>query len=120
MAQVAATICTLLFVSASFLVSSPTTLIIFLTTAGLFMIAPVVVMLPLVGDLFGVKSLGTIMGIAMFIQGIITAIGPMVTGMIADATGAYNMAFALYAVFYIVGFTAITLIRPTRLGIPAK
>jgi len=109
-----------LFVFAWLFVNSTTMLMIFLIAAGCFMIAPIIVIPPLLGDLFGVRNLGTILGAIMLIQGIAMSFGPTILGAIAEAQGSYKMGFALFAVCYAVGVLICMFIRPTRLGIPVR
>jgi len=119
-AQLAGVVACALFIFAWLAVKSPTMLIVFLVLAGAFMIAPIVVIPPLLGDLFGVRNLGTILGLMMLIQGIAMSFGPTIFGAIAEAQGSYSMGFALFAGLYLVGVLFISFVRPTRLGVPVR
>lgn len=69
---------------------------------------------PLIAQLFGMKSHGMTLGLAGigFTGG--TAVGPLVTGLIYDATGEYMAAFIVTAAVAVLGFIVISLIRPVR------
>jgi len=117
---IAVAISAALFVGAWLFVKTTGTLMIFCIAAGFFMVAPTITMPPMVGDLFGVRSMGTIMGTAMLIGGVAMAFGPTVVGMIADATGTYNLAFLFFVALYVVAFFCVMLLKPTKLGTPIK
>lgn len=68
----------------------------------------------LVGDIFGLRSIGTIMGIITSAWNIGAAIGPFIGGLIFDATGTYSIAFAIAALGMIITSILSTLIRPIR------
>ena len=56
--------------------------------------ASVVTLLPvLTAELFGLKSLGVIMGALIFVGIIGEALGPVLTGTIFDITESYRLAF---------------------------
>lgn len=71
-------------------------------------------MSPATAELFGLKSHGTIFGIALFAHGIGCAIGPYVTGMIYDVRGSYSLAFVICAVISFIGLILTLFIRPIR------
>lgn len=60
---------------------------------------------PLVAELSGTKSHGVIFGIVLFFATIGGAIGPIVTGIIFDATLSYQLAFLILVVVSVIGFT---------------
>lgn len=64
----------------------------------------------LVTRTFGVKQFGTIMGSVMMIAFPGTAIGPIVGGLMFDATGSYTLPFSLLVVSLVIssGFFALT------------
>ena len=70
-------------------------------------------MSPLVADLFGLSSHGTILGVTSFSGTIGGAIGPVVAGGIFDVTGSYGPAFLVCAVVSVVGLMLILLLKPT-------
>ncbi len=55
-----------------------------------------------VGDIFGVRRLGTIMGTLMVGWGLGAAVGPYVTGLVFDLSNSYSMAFLLGAMLMIM------------------
>lgn len=69
---------------------------------------------PLVARLFGLKSHGLIYGVAGigFTGG--TAVGPIITGYLFDATGSYTSAFEVCAAAAAVAIIAVLLLRPAR------
>ena len=48
-------------------------------------------------DYFGLQAIGMIMGLSAFVIAIGQVLGPMVAGVLADATGNYRMGFTLLA-----------------------
>ena len=68
-------------------------------------------MVALVGDTFGLRSLGTIFGALAIGEGIGSAIGPAIGGFIFDANGSYSIAFLIGAAVMIVVALLIALIR---------
>ena len=70
----------------------------------------------LIGDIFGVHSLGAIIGIFSVGWGIGAAIGPTVAGLIFDVTGKYFMAFIIGAAAMVVTtfFVGITKHRASK------
>jgi MFS family permease len=73
---------------------------------------------PLVARLFGLKSHGSIFGIAILGFTLGGASGPVVTGYIFDLTGSYQLAFLVCAVIGIVGLVLAAVLKPTgRLGV---
>ena len=60
----------------------------------------------LIGDIFGAGKIGPIMGVVEVSFGIGAAIGPLIGGLVFDATGNYSIAFAINA----VGMTIATLL----------
>jgi len=66
----------------------------------------------LVAELFGLSSLGTILGIVVFVIGIGEAIGPVMAGHIFDITGSYQLAFLIFAAVSIVAIILTTALKP--------
>jgi len=118
--MIALIISCVLFVGGWLLVRSTTTLMIFTIIGGFIMVTPAVTLPPMVGDLFGVRSMGSILGMGMLIGGVIMSFGPTVVGMLAEATGSYSLAFLVLAVAYVLAFLALMMIKPTKLGLPIK
>jgi MFS family permease len=71
-------------------------------------------MAPLLADLFGLASLGAIVGIIYFCFMMGAAIGPVLTGYMFDVTGGYQPAFALCALINLVPIALLALLKPPR------
>ncbi len=69
---------------------------------------------PMVAELFGLGSHGTILGIASFTGVIGAAIGPVLAGYIFDVTGSYQVAFLVSAAIGVVGLILSTTLRPIK------
>jgi MFS family permease len=65
----------------------------------------------LIGDIFGLRSIGIIMGILNVAFGIGAAIGPAVGGFVFDASKNYSMAFLAGALAMLIVALLIVLIR---------
>ena len=70
------------------------------------------------GDLYGRASLGTLLAIQVFVAGLLTSIGPLLWGWIADTTGTYNLACLLSAILYAAAVALLVLIKPAKLVRP--
>ena len=68
---------------------------------------------PLAARLFGLKSIGSVIGFTAFGFAIGAAAGPVVTGYIFDAMGSYQIAFLACAACAIIGLIAAVSLRPT-------
>lgn len=69
---------------------------------------------PVIAEMFGLSSLGAIMGVTLiFVEGA-GAIGPVVAGYIFDITGSYNLAFTIYAVLSLLSLALILRLKPAR------
>ena len=66
-------------------------------------------------ETFGVRAIGSVMGIMSFGWRCGAALGPAVAGFLYDATGAYTIAFGLAAVCLALGFAFFTLATRQRL-----
>lgn len=69
---------------------------------------------PLVAVLFGLRSLGLILGLISFSFTIGGAIGPFVAGYIFDATGGYQLAFLVCAALSSAGLILTTVLKQRR------
>ena len=70
-------------------------------------------MIPLlVAELFGLSSLGVILGIVIFVITIGEAIGPVMAGHIFDITGSYQLGFLIFAAVSIVAIILTTALKP--------
>ena len=68
----------------------------------------------LLGDIFGIHSIGSIMGMLEIGFGIGAAIGPFIAGIIYDASGSYYIAFLIFAGALLLKAFLITLIRQEK------
>ncbi len=64
-------------------------------------------------ELFGLRSLGVIIGVAMFSSTVGGAIGPVLAGSIFDITSSYQLAFLICAGVSIIGLILSLLLKPT-------
>ena len=67
---------------------------------------------PLPAELFGLRSLGTIVGAVMCSFTIGGAIGPVLAGRVFDMTGGYQPAFLICAAISIIALILALLLRP--------
>ena len=65
----------------------------------------------LIGDSFGLRSIGVIMGTLNVAWGIGAAIGPAVGGFVFDASKSYSMAFLAGALAMLIAALLVTLIK---------
>lgn len=68
---------------------------------------------PMNAEMFGLRSLGSILGIILFIGTASSIISPMLTGRIFDIMGSYQVAFWICFSLAVVGIIMILLLRPT-------
>lgn len=71
---------------------------------------------PMLAKLFGLRSLGTILGFVVFVGTTGGAVGPILSGIIYDATGSYQPAFLLSLVLSILALIGVLFLRPTGGG----
>jgi OFA family oxalate/formate antiporter-like MFS transporter len=73
----------------------------------------------LIADLFGLRHFGSILGLTRLPVIIPVIIGPLMAGVIFDATGSYNLVFLITIGFLILSAGAFVLVKvpPTR-GLP--
>jgi MFS family permease len=69
---------------------------------------------PLVARLFGLKSIGSIVGISSCAFSVGAALGPIITGSIFDSTGNYQLAFVVCIVIAALGLAMALTIKPTK------
>jgi predicted MFS family arabinose efflux permease len=69
---------------------------------------------PLVAELFGLKALGAILGLATFAFAVGCAIGPLAAGSIFDMTGSYRTAFLIFTILIATGILLVSLIKRTH------
>jgi MFS family permease len=68
----------------------------------------------IVGDFFGRKQAGTLVGVLFAMAGSMGGVGPLVAGIVHDATGSYAPALALAAGLNGVAVVLLLLCRPPR------
>ena len=66
----------------------------------------------IVAELFGLASLGVILGAITLVEEIGHAIGPVLTGWIFDFTGSYQLAFSLCVAISMIPIILVLLLRP--------
>lgn len=80
-------------------------------------IGGLVTMLPVAwADYFGRQSFGAIRGAALTVQVLAQAAGPLLSGVLRDLSGSYDLSLACFAVLAFVGSLAALLVRPPRLA----
>jgi len=67
---------------------------------------------PLTADLFGLRSHGTILGVALFFGSMGQASGPFLAGKIFDASGSYQPAFLACGIMGIISIILALLLKP--------
>lgn len=81
---------------------------------GDYMIIPL-----MAAELFGIKTMGRVMGLVITVDGIAEALAPMLAAKIRDATGSYANGFAALIVLAIIGTIAVALL-PSGQNVIAK
>ena len=66
----------------------------------------------IVAELFGLASLGVILGAVTLVEDTGHAIGPVLTGWIFDFTGSYQLAFSVCAAISMLSIILALLLRP--------
>jgi len=74
----------------------------------------VALMSPIIAELFGLSSVGILLGIVNFAATIGCAIGPVLAGWLFDINGSYQLAFLLSAAVGLIGLIITLFIRPTH------
>jgi MFS family permease len=73
------------------------------------------VLVPLVvGECFGLRSFGKILGLVMIGATLGAAAGPILTGWIFDVTGSYRLAFVMHTASFAIAAVAILWLRAPR------
>ncbi len=78
------------------------------------------VMSPTVAELFGTKSHGLIFGVVLFCGTLGGSVGPLMAGMVHDATGSYRAAFMLMTLMALSGVLLVAFLRSGNKGIGAS
>ncbi|MFC1955355.1 MFS transporter [Chloroflexota bacterium] len=68
---------------------------------------------PMLAGLFGLGSIGVIIGVVMFVGTISATISPFLAGLIFDIMGSYQLAFIIALIFSIIALLLVTLLKPT-------
>ena len=71
---------------------------------------------PLVADFFGMTSHGVILGVIVSIITFGAAVGPIMAGLIFDATGRYFPAFLIAGAFGAAGLVISLFLKPLGQG----
>jgi len=71
---------------------------------------------PMVAGLFGTRSQGTMLGIIICSGTLVGSISPILTGMIFDVKGSYQLAFLIILIIAVAGLILTTLIKPIAKG----
>lgn len=69
---------------------------------------------PMVAELFGIRSLGTILGVVFAVGIGGTAISPLLAGYIFDITGSYQIIFLILLALSIIAIILILFLRPVQ------
>lgn len=77
-----------------------------------------VVRFPLTSEIFGLGSIGAIIGALEFMTTIGTALGPLIAGRIFDVTGNYDLAFLACAIVATAALSMAWLLTPPKRGLP--
>ena len=84
-------------------------------------IGGLLIMLPVAwADYFGRRSYGAIRGLALTVQVLAQASGPLLSGVLRDATGGYEMALTCFAVLSGLSILAGLLARPPVIARPIE
>jgi MFS family permease len=100
-----------LAVACLFIEHSIGALVTFLILFGMGLGGGAVLIPLLVGEYFGLRTFGTILGLVMISATLGAALGPVVTGRIFDVTGSYHLAFILHVVSFAAAAVAILFLR---------
>lgn len=69
---------------------------------------------PILAQLFGLSSHGTIFGVISFSASLGSGVGPVVAGGIFDTRGSYGLAFLIAALLSLVSLILALFLKPTR------
>ena len=98
---------------------SPSLMLLFAAIFGLGLGGEYLIIPLMAGELFGVATLGRVMGIVLTADGVAEATAPMLVGYLRDRTGSYNTGFIVLIAAALVGAIAIGLLPRRLTGIPA-
>jgi MFS family permease len=94
------------------LAGEPWMLYLFVPVYGFAHGAFFALMSPLIAELFGIRSHGSIFGVLLFLGQIGGALGPVVSGHVFDVTQSYQIAFAILLIVSIVGLLLSLSLKP--------
>jgi MFS family permease len=69
---------------------------------------------PLLAELFGVTSLGAILGVVIFLGTFGGSTGPYLSGYLFDITGSYHLSFLICLVLSVADFILMLFLKPTN------
>jgi nitrate/nitrite transporter NarK len=104
----------LINIGGCFMVHNQTTLLVFLTSLGLFMMAGMTLTAPICGDLFGRKNIATIWGFCAGLAALISGVVSYTAGVIRTATGTYNLVYLILGAGFIIQVVIVLCRRPTK------
>jgi MFS family permease len=99
-----------------FLGNSSLALFLFAIPFGVSFSALDILLTLLSSRLFGLIALGAIIGFVNAILQIGSSLGPIVSGIIFDATGSYQLSFLLCTIVSVIALVTTLLLRPTSLS----
>ena len=73
-----------------------------------------------IAEAFGLRAFGSIMGMVSMAGILPQLAGPILAGVLFDATGNYTLAFAIIVGLYLVGAIALLTARSTPLSTPGS
>ena len=91
-------------------------LLVFAAVLGLGYGVRIALMPVILIELFGLQSLGAVLGVFFTATGISALIGPPLAGFIVDYTGSYRWAAALALAMGLLGFAAVLRLRADRVS----
>ncbi|MDA1258141.1 MAG: MFS transporter [Chloroflexi bacterium] len=72
-----------------------------------------------VTEAFGLRAFGTILGVTSMVGAVPLIVGPLMAGIVFDAYGAYDIAFAVISVMFMLGALSMVMARkPESPGLP--
>jgi len=98
---------------------SPPMMFVFAAIFGLGLGGEYLIIPLMAGELFGVATLGRVMGIVLTADGVAEATAPMLVGYLRDRTGSYDAGFIVLIAAALVGAIAIGLLPRGAAGMPA-
>ncbi len=93
-----------------FRIQAPGALAIFLITFGVAFGGASVLLPLLVGELFGLRALGKVLGLVMISATLGAAVGPILTGRVFDVSGSYRTAFILHVAAFVTAAVPVRIL----------